>query len=72
MPIRIRRFLAKQYSDIELNKKEYLAKKGARVLKGALALIVVMSVWPIAVILVAISPFSRSVLGFLFSDLIDH
>ena len=41
-------------------------------LKGALPLIVVMSVWPIVVILVAISPFSRSVLGFLFSDLADH
>ena len=72
MPIRIRRFLAKQYSDIELNKKEYLAKKGVRVLKGALALIVVISVWPIAVILVAISPFSQTRFGFLFCDRIGH
>ena len=34
MSIRIRRFLAKQYSDIELNKKEYLAKRAQGCLKA--------------------------------------
>jgi len=72
MPIRIRRFLAKQYSDIELNKKGYLARKGAKVLQGVLMLIAVISLWPIAAILVAISPFSQTRFGFLFSDRIGH
>ena len=73
MPIRIKRFLAKQYSDIEANDKGVvLARKSVRLLQRVLMLSAVVFAWPIALLLVVISPVSQTRFGFLFSDRIGH
>jgi len=72
MPIRAKKFLIKQYSDLKTNEISSLSRKVVRIGQRVARLFAIIAVWPLTVVLVALSPVYRIRFGFFFTDRIGH